>query len=1041
MKAKKVLAVFLAMAMMLSTFGFSAMAEEAEVVENVVEEAEEIIETEEVVLMEETPEEQTEETTDYVADVNGVGYATIDEAVANWKNNTTLTLLADVQLSDVIKLSSTEYHILDLGTFTMTAASKKNAIEFVNNGRSSASYALDIKADANNPGGITATSKACIQTTGKSGTKDRPIIRFYNGIYNASNVIKHSGSNGTNCPQFWIYNGEFNGSISTNRALIQIYGGTFNAKSYISPDSSAYTLISGGRFVDVNNNMGSALNSDKWTYGTSKGTFNVNVYVDEEGYYVVTKDDIEFPGNFQASADYMLYAKSMGQAKSTLVCSKVATDGALYYMNAEHALRDNPTDNVTLYTDINYDKTVSSGNLELDLTSGAKYTGTITLGSSGTLTVLCTEDNKFEGTVIPAANKNLLVDKKEEVVLFGNSVKVYTLTFSNATPSDEENAAANIGGDTYDVYYTNLETAVEFAKDGDVIELLGNVTVNEPVEITADVKISGNGYTIKGADVEITAGSASDETAVTPIIVNGAEVVLEDVTLLGGDCINEMETANENSYGIAGNGLVANNATVTIANCTIEGGASGAVYTRSAGSAIVTSNSEIIVEDSTLANGKPARDNVITTQVIDTDEASELSLEDVTLDSAKSSYASAAVISNSNGGNNEVPRDAEITMSGNINVVGNKLANVNIVTPADEEVRFSGSVDSSYVSDILTVRFDAVKQDDEADEVSDLYNIVIEGNNNYINRLSTADFVFDFTGTPATANGAIDYEIIPVAPVNVTPDYNVENRYMFNFDGVTQPDATDIAIVIGQVKINGYGAYSLVLDADFENMATTATIADNIVEYFYVGGAADGNLELNLGSGISGSIAVPTRDLTIKVSFPNNIVARPVGYQDMRVIVEGPEGYSKTVELADGKGSENLYENGCYYKVDILGELTLNSAYTVTLEGAGYRTVKYTVNMTEPKTLNFWNNVKDNEVYVETSESGIEKYAQKVTFLAGDIVKDNNINVYDLSAVVSYFGEIDLDKDNKPEYAKYDLNRDGKIDSKDVAYVLVSWGN
>ena len=26
------------------------------------------------------------------------------------------------------------------------------------------------------------------------------------------------------------------------------------------------------------------------------------------------------------------------------------------------------------------------------------------------------------------------------------------------------------------------------------------------------------------------------------------------------------------------------------------------------------------------------------------------------------------------------------------------------------------------------------------------------------------------------------------------------------------------------------------------------------------------------------------------------------------------------------------------------------------------------------------------------------------------------------------------------EYAKYDLNRDGVIDSNDVAYVLVSWG-
>ena len=72
-------------------------------------------------------------------------------------------------------------------------------------------------------------------------------------------------------------------------------------------------------------------------------------------------------------------------------------------------------------------------------------------------------------------------------------------------------------------------------------------------------------------------------------------------------------------------------------------------------------------------------------------------------------------------------------------------------------------------------------------------------------------------------------------------------------------------------------------------------------------------------------------------------------------------------------------------------------------------------------------------------ETGKDSSAVQTTFLAGDIVKDNQINLYDLSAVVSYFGEIDLQNTN-PTYAKYDLNRDGKIDSKDVAMVLVSWG-
>ena len=53
-------------------------------------------------------------------------------------------------------------------------------------------------------------------------------------------------------------------------------------------------------------------------------------------------------------------------------------------------------------------------------------------------------------------------------------------------------------------------------------------------------------------------------------------------------------------------------------------------------------------------------------------------------------------------------------------------------------------------------------------------------------------------------------------------------------------------------------------------------------------------------------------------------------------------------------------------------------------------------------------------------------------------LKDNDINIYDLSAVVSYFAS---EATVENGFAKYDLNRDGRIDSKDVAYVLVSWNN
>ncbi len=276
-----------------------------------------------------------------VAKVGNTEYGKIDDAIAAWTHNTTLTLLADVTLTDVIKISSTEHHILDLGSFTMTSAKGKNAIEIINNGRSSASYALDIKADTTNPGGITASS-AVVKTTGKSGVQDRPIIRFYNGVFNASNIINHGGSNGTNCPQFQFHGGVYNGSLTANRALIQFYGGTFNGRLFLSVDSSAYTLISGGKFKHMNNLYGSALNSSKFTIGSAKGVFDRGVYVDDEGYIVVGGPVItEFGDKYEAKIT------NVSVVGTYLPYSSAAANG-LYYTNADMAIQKHGEANVVL---------------------------------------------------------------------------------------------------------------------------------------------------------------------------------------------------------------------------------------------------------------------------------------------------------------------------------------------------------------------------------------------------------------------------------------------------------------------------------------------------------------------------------------------------------------------------------------------------------------------------------------------------------------------------------------------------------------------
>lgn len=327
-----------------------------------------------------------------VAKVGDTEYTTIDEAIVAWTNGKTLTLLSDVTLTDVIKLSSTEYHILDLGTYTMTAAKNKDAIQYVINGRATLGYALDIKADATNPGGITATGKAIVSHTKpliSAPSKDRPITRFYGGVFNATNVVKQggtfgSGYTGSNAPGFQFYGGEYNGAIYTNRSQNQFYGGTFNGSMQMSVDSSAYTLVAGGTFANLSNSMmRSELNKDKFTIGSAKGVYDREVYIDDNGNMVIAA--AEPTQGVEAAV-----ATTPDTTLDYLAYSKVATEGALNYTDVYMALEKNNTSSakVTIYVD------------ELDL-AGIDYKGTIVAPEGETLNIInAPEGLKTEGNVV-----------------------------------------------------------------------------------------------------------------------------------------------------------------------------------------------------------------------------------------------------------------------------------------------------------------------------------------------------------------------------------------------------------------------------------------------------------------------------------------------------------------------------------------------------------------------------------------------------------------------------------------------------------------
>jgi hypothetical protein len=64
----------------------------------------------------------------------------------------------------------------------------------------------------------------------------------------------------------------------------------------------------------------------------------------------------------------------------------------------------------------------------------------------------------------------------------------------------------------------------------------------------------------------------------------------------------------------------------------------------------------------------------------------------------------------------------------------------------------------------------------------------------------------------------------------------------------------------------------------------------------------------------------------------------------------------------------------------------------------------------------------------------------KSSFVAGEIIKDGVVDLYDLSAVATnYDADTEYDEVANPGSVQFDLNRDGKVDGSDLAIVIRNW--
>ena len=537
MTLKKVLSLVLCVCMVLSTMGTVAFADGATIA---------------------------------VAKVGDTEYGTIDEAIANWNNNTTLTLLDDVVLSDAVQLKSTEHHTLDLASYTMTAAEGKNAFEIKACGTGDAERScITIKADANNPGTLDAGKKAIIYYNYKNGgisVNDRPIIKIEGGIFNAAtstivfgnNVagITTIGSKARQCATLNISGGTFNCSIVGNgKSKLLISGGTFNYSVSSQGDSTCYRLISGGTFKSLGF-MTADDNNTKFWIGSDMAKSDKGVYIDDNGYLVVGGDVITGnDGRFEAQltdctkfSSYLKYSSAYGNG--------------LYFTSVEEAFDElDEKGDIKLFTDFTYE-IKTAGNLAIDVTDkNASFGGVINLGNSGhTFTVKTDDESKFNAAIIPYPGYVLDSEPIADGIKYFNS-------------ADVEKAVVELFKNSQDARSVNLESVGKFATLQAAIDAIGSDESAYVIKVLKDIELSdtvvipaGKNITLDLAGNNISMTYATDVTVNHELIKNLGNFTIADS--IGEGKISYQYTGADTNFTYATNTITTEPGSVL----TVEGG-------------------------------------------------------------------------------------------------------------------------------------------------------------------------------------------------------------------------------------------------------------------------------------------------------------------------------------------------------------------------------------------------------------------------------------------------------------------------------------
>ncbi|MCD8181287.1 MAG: dockerin type I domain-containing protein [Firmicutes bacterium] len=408
--------------------------------------------------------------------------------------------------------------------------------------------------------------------------------------------------------------------------------------------------------------------------------------------------------------------------------------------------------------------------------------------------------------------------------------------------------------------------------------------------------------------------------------------------------------------------------------------------------------------------------------------------------------------------------------NGTVSEVGNSEDNSDKIIVSGKTVTFTTSSFSTYYIDYTAAQLSTLQITDTvtlnltptATNVQGEYYITLDAEDDeYINRFMAAELAFALdTSCDITNIGAVT--ITPASYIDIIDNGDGEYEFNVNGDengnGETISDISGASILLGTLTITGDGTFKLLLNdaptVNTDNQVQTAETSNNIVSTYNVGGTADGELLYNTTALASGKLTLAQSKLIINVMFPNAVTAQCDAYNDMKVTINGVNktdevinfgtdtitaGLNATADINGADTSTSAYTGATGYTVTV-DDVYQGYSYTLEFTGAGYRTYRMTVVPDgDSATVTVWNNAMSNDmVVVSSDENAMGAVTDDVTFLAGDIVANDLIDLWDLSAVVSYFGKTN-DTTTADTFVMYDLNRDGKVDSRDIAMVLVSW--